>query len=445
MSRDLQQQRDNDNETKSAADVDVDAEHKPEVSRKASNAGLRREVQMKATSANADPAQVHEAAQEGIATGGAPLPHLDTIQRAFGNHDVRGVQAHVGGAASGATAAMGAQAYATGNRVAFGQQPDLHTAAHEVAHVVQQRNGVSLSGGVGAAGDSHEQQADKIADKVVAGESVEHMLGPAKNSAAPASPAVQKKPADKAPDPKAAHVASDQQSMGSAQSALLLYAKHLHEWGPVARDEANKPSQDGSGTSVAEGKINAIYERALNDANKIGDLLIATDKTTRKFLSPEVKKVLGGFTRFWGNMQRPVEMMGHKGYKLDLKAIQDKIESYGSTIDSDSTAKLEPDTDKPQGDEKKMSKQMIDDQITALDAAMASVKAGNDADMGRLTTHLRYLDGIAKENPEEIKAHKPQLKKLLKEVDELDAKDRPEISKYSRQAESHNHLKSILQ
>jgi len=35
--------------------------------------------------------------------------------------------------------AMGAQAYATGNDVAFKKQPDLQTAAHEAAHVMQQR------------------------------------------------------------------------------------------------------------------------------------------------------------------------------------------------------------------------------------------------------------------------------------------------------------------
>jgi len=444
MSRDLQQQRDNDNETKSAGEVDVDAEHKPEVSRKASNAGLRREVQMKAGSANADPAQVHEAAQEGIATGGAPVPHLDAIQRAFGNHDVRGVQAHVGGPAANATAAMGAQAYATGDRVAFRQQPDLHTAAHEVAHVVQQRNGVSLSGGVGAAGDSHEKQADKVADKVVAGESVEHMLGPAKAAGPAPASAVQMKPADKAADPKAAHEASDSASYGSVQSALLLYAKHLHEWGTEARDLANAPSVEGSGTSVQEGRINAIYERALNNAARIGDLLMTADKGLRYTLAPDVKKVLGGFSRFWQNMQRPVSFMKDKGYALDLQKIQSTINGYSQTIGLDSTAKLEPDTVKPEGDEKKMSKQMVDEQVTALETAMASVKAGNDADMSRVTMHLRYLDGIAKENPAEIKAHKPQLKKLLKEVDGLDVKARPELDKYNRQAEAHIHLKSIL-
>ncbi|MEO1271892.1 MAG: DUF4157 domain-containing protein, partial [Myxococcota bacterium] len=44
---------------------------------------------------------------------------------------------------------MGSLAYATGHTVAFKQSPDLHTAAHEAAHVVQQRAGaVQLKGGI---------------------------------------------------------------------------------------------------------------------------------------------------------------------------------------------------------------------------------------------------------------------------------------------------------
>jgi Domain of unknown function (DUF4157) len=52
---------------------------------------------------------------------------------------------------------MGATAYATGDRIAFAGAPDLHTTAHEAAHVVQQRAGVSLPGGVGQAGDAYER------------------------------------------------------------------------------------------------------------------------------------------------------------------------------------------------------------------------------------------------------------------------------------------------
>lgn len=121
-----------------------------------------------------DAVQSHAAA--GVAGGGAALPHLDTIQRAFGHHDVSGIDAHVGGAAADASRAIGAQAYATGTSVAFASSPDLHLAAHEAAHVVQQRGGVNLKGGVGQSGDAYEQHADAVADAVVRGASAAALL-----------------------------------------------------------------------------------------------------------------------------------------------------------------------------------------------------------------------------------------------------------------------------
>ncbi len=80
---------------------------------------------------------------------------------------------------------MGAQAYATGNHVVLGDRADLHTVAHEAAHVVQQRGGVQLKGGVGDAGDAYERQADEAADRVVRGESAEDVLGPRGADSAP--------------------------------------------------------------------------------------------------------------------------------------------------------------------------------------------------------------------------------------------------------------------
>ena len=135
----------------------------------------------------AHPAQVHAEAERGVAGAGAPLPHLDTIQRLFGpSHDLRGVQAHTDGEAASACHAIGASAYATGNHVAFAGPPSLHTAAHEAAHVVQQRGGVQLLGGVGQAGDEHERHADQVADAVVAGKSAEALLGKAAPATDPA-------------------------------------------------------------------------------------------------------------------------------------------------------------------------------------------------------------------------------------------------------------------
>lgn len=119
---------------------------------------------------------VRAAAARGVQGRGQALPHLAVIQRAFGRHDVSGVSAFVGGPARAAGEQIGAEAYATGDRVAFRDAPSLHLAAHEAAHVVQQRAGVQLSGGVGAAGDVHEQHADAVADAVVRGESAEGLL-----------------------------------------------------------------------------------------------------------------------------------------------------------------------------------------------------------------------------------------------------------------------------
>ena len=120
---------------------------------------------------------VHAAATHGIAGSGGALPFLDQIQASFGpEHDVTHVQAHVDDAAAEGSAAMGARAYATGNHVAFAGAPDLHTAAHEAAHVVQQRGGVQLARGVGKADDAYERHADAVADAVVRGDAAAPLL-----------------------------------------------------------------------------------------------------------------------------------------------------------------------------------------------------------------------------------------------------------------------------
>lgn len=149
--------------------------------------------------------EVHGAAAQGVSGPSGSLPHLAEIQQSFGaEHDVTGVQAHVGGPAAEACDAMGASAYASGGAVAFKGSPDLHTAAHEAAHVVQQRQGVSLYGGVGAVGDPYERHADAVADRVVAGQSAAALLAAGPTGAAggggPAPSAIQHKPSQEEAD-----------------------------------------------------------------------------------------------------------------------------------------------------------------------------------------------------------------------------------------------------
>ena len=144
----------------------------------ASAASIARAVvtQLRAGGAEPAAAEVHALAAHGLSGAGGSVPHLDAIQRSFGHHDLSGVQAHGGGRAEQAAVGMGAHAYASGNQVAFAKAPDVHLAAHELAHVVQQRGGVRLAGGVGREGDPYERHADAVADLVVQGKSAEGLL-----------------------------------------------------------------------------------------------------------------------------------------------------------------------------------------------------------------------------------------------------------------------------
>lgn len=148
-----------------------------------------------ASSAPPDALLVPAIAAGGVAGGGAPLPHLAQIQASFGRHDVSGVRAHQGAAAAGAARELGADAYAVGNSVAFSRSPDLHTAAHEAAHVVQQRGGVHLKGGIDQPGDTYERHADAVADAVVAGQSAVSLLDQVAGGGGHSGAAVQRMPA----------------------------------------------------------------------------------------------------------------------------------------------------------------------------------------------------------------------------------------------------------
>lgn len=120
---------------------------------------------------------VHKSAQRGLSGSARPLPYLETIQQSFGQHHaLTGVKVFIGGPARNANERMGSTAYATKGSIAFKQSPDLHTAAHEAAHIVQQRACVPLQDGVGKSADRYEQEADAVADSVVHGYSAEPLL-----------------------------------------------------------------------------------------------------------------------------------------------------------------------------------------------------------------------------------------------------------------------------
>jgi Domain of unknown function (DUF4157) len=166
--------------TPTAFSSPISATHSLPLQRRLGNRALARTIQHKKDTQLmpiADThAVIHQAAASGIRTPSTDLPHHDLIQQSFGNHDLSHVQAHVGSAATASATAMNAAAFASGSHIVFAGQPDLHTAAHEAAHVVQQQAGIHLAGGIGQVGDVYERHADAVAQRVVAGQSAEQLL-----------------------------------------------------------------------------------------------------------------------------------------------------------------------------------------------------------------------------------------------------------------------------
>jgi hypothetical protein len=111
-----------------------------------------------------------------LSGAGRPLPGdvRRTMERSLGS-DFSGVRLHTGGAAERSAADVAAQAYTSGNNIVLGRGTDLgseagmHTLAHELTHVVQQRQGRDrgASGTVGRANDPLEHEAEASAHDVM--------------------------------------------------------------------------------------------------------------------------------------------------------------------------------------------------------------------------------------------------------------------------------------
>ena len=301
MSRDLVQQKQLESSIgRMAKDIDLEAEHDPAVSRRASNAALRREaVQMRAAAAAAkEPAL--EAAAQGVQSPSTALPHADAIQRSFGAHDVSGIKAHVG---DGSAAAMGAQAYATGDHVVFDKEPDLHTAAHEAAHVVQQAQGVNLYGGVGKAGDSYEQNADAVADRVVQGKSAEDLLG------APAQAGAQQGAVQAKAAPSQAH--ADGAVIHAIQAHVKLTAARMHAGAAKIIDLLATPSTTEAGNAPMMQMIEAQISLVNGDLEGLYLEIMRVPDVVRATLTPELGAVYGAFHESWARALNRVYSFTH--------------------------------------------------------------------------------------------------------------------------------------
>jgi hypothetical protein len=193
---------------------------------------LVRPVQRQATEApKRGDADTHAIAADGVSGAGGQLPHAERIIASVGEQHratIEGISAHIGGPAGDASRAIHADAYATGNQIAFAATPDVGLAAHEATHVIQQQAGVQLKGGVGQAGDAYEQQADAVAGAVERGESAVHLLehGPAAAGRSTGS-GVQRQVAVR---PVPAQAQPDAAVLSMTATAFIEYTRQQADW-----------------------------------------------------------------------------------------------------------------------------------------------------------------------------------------------------------------------
>ena len=425
MSRDQLQQKELEGAQRmEAQDVDVDAEHKPDVSRRASNASLgRAAVQMKG---NANEASVHEAAERGKSSPASEMPHMEKIQRAFGQHDVSDIQAHTGESSANE---MGAEAYATGNHVMFGSTaPDLHTAAHEAAHVVQQSRGVNLAGGVGQVGDAHERNADAVADRVVAGESAVDLLGGESGGAVKAEGhEVQRKPhkeEEKEATPeqkKEGHELSDIRSRAAVSSSLKLFAKNMHTAAAQLDQQVKGPHNTEAWTAPAIQAIDEIYQRIWSESMHVGGLMTTYhfDASLARYMAPEIKLALGAYHTFAAAMGRANDFTRDQDKSFrNPDFVWQSVSQFASKAGY-APADLAADKTVPEGTEVQVRSGALTDHLHAALAAAKSAGSGTASDAERLTKHVDEVALLTKSHAGEIKAHKKEIEELKAAIKDL--------------------------
>jgi Domain of unknown function (DUF4157) len=283
-----------------------------------------------AQEAGGDGEQPQQLGSQGLTGTPGALPHQERIQQSFGGHDVSGVRSFVGGPAASATESLGAQAYAMGDSVAFREEPDLHTAAHEAAHVVQQRAGVQLKGGMGKAGDEYEQHADAVADRVVRGESAEALLsqkaGPSPRGAQGDSTA-----------PVQASFISFVVKMGAKKSAKALLEKFIREQikGKIAKIAIKKYSQRFA--KEAQDILDMLDDPWW--ATAIGFIPIVGDVFDLARVPKKIQNAIKAADRLETKVKHILHIQGRRASEL-LPATLQRSESYAAELAEKTYAEL---------------------------------------------------------------------------------------------------------
>ena len=197
------------------------------------------------------PSPVHDV----VSSKGSPLePGVRRDMEAAVGHDFGDVEVHTDSHAADSARSVQAHAYTVGNHVVFGEgrfRPDTdegrHTLAHELTHVVQQRqgpvDGAPAAGGIRVSdpGDRFEREAEANASRVTAGG------GAGSDATPPAAAAPVQREADDAaaemPVQRQAAPEEEQEEEATPEAAEAPPAEVPSEGGP-AESPSEAPAEE---------------------------------------------------------------------------------------------------------------------------------------------------------------------------------------------------------
>jgi hypothetical protein len=280
---------------------------------------LRRHTSERATQPAERPSRslVQQLATRAIDTPAETLPYANRIQRSFGHHNIDTVRVHRGPIATANARSVQARAFATGNHIVFADTPDLHTAAHEAAHVIQQSAGVQLADGMDIEGDRYEQHAEAVARQVIGGYSAESLLDHIPGTTQPHARANGQVQADTGNGGKSANGVLAPLATGVSIQRVKMKQLGSKEPEPLTLDEQSRQKQ---AFQAVKGEKTAALQKPLDEAEL---------QRIRLALLEDAQNVLQGFNAT--RVKNPIEVRPGNQDVLN-RAIEDVLAAYGPYV-----------------------------------------------------------------------------------------------------------------
>jgi len=241
--------------------------------RMAGNSGVAALVAQRRAAGDEEPAAepaspVHDV----VGSSGTPLaPGVRRDMETNLGHDFGDVQVHSDGAAAASARSVQAHAYTVGNHIVFGEgryQPETpegrHTLAHELTHVVQQRqgpvDGTDAAGGIKVSdpSDRFEREAESVAGRLSAGGGG---AAEAPAGGTPAAPVQRQEDTDAPPVQRQAAAEEHEEEAEAAEPQPEAVAAAKADQGPAPGAEAAAPAPEAAAETPAEGPAEAPEEQ----------------------------------------------------------------------------------------------------------------------------------------------------------------------------------------